>query len=114
MDKQLLNCLEGGVAFSETTDNGGEDLLKRLRSWLTLGDVLGAVLQNPLAGHNVLHVYISTPCRQLDWVEAVYHPVIPSCEESWLILCDDGCVGLQGLEVAKSTLLLAMLGAEAV
>ena len=30
VDEQLLHRLERGVAFSETTDNGGEDLLERL------------------------------------------------------------------------------------
>ena len=32
-----------------------------------------------LTGDDVLHVHISTPCRQLDWVETIDHPVIPSC-----------------------------------
>ena len=71
-------------------------------------------MQDSLTRHNVLHVHISTPRRQLDWVEAVDHPVIPSCDESRLFLCDDGCVGLQGFGVSKATLLFAVLGAEAV
>ena len=67
-----------------------------------------------MAGHNVLHVHISMSGRQLDRVEAVDHTFIPSCEESQFILCDDGSGGLQGFWVAKATVLLAMLGAEAV
>ena len=114
VDEQLLDCLERGVALLETADNGGEDLLERLGSWLTLGDILAAVLQDSLTGDNVLHVHISTPCRQLDRVEAVDNPVVPSCDESWLIFCDDGCVRLQRFRVTKATLLLAVLGAEAV
>ena len=30
VDEQLLHCLERGVAFSETADDGGEDLLETL------------------------------------------------------------------------------------
>ena len=30
VDEQLLHCFERGVAFSETADDGGEDLLERL------------------------------------------------------------------------------------
>ena len=71
-------------------------------------------MQHSVTGHNVLHVHIRTPGRQLDRVEAVDHTIIPSCEESRLILCDDGSGGLQGFWVAKATLLFAMLGAEAV
>ena len=52
-------------------DDGGENLFERLRPWLALGDVLGAVLQNLLARNNVLHVHISTPCGQLDRIEAI-------------------------------------------
>ena len=110
VNEQLLHCLEGGVASPETMDDGGEDLLRRLRSRLTLGGILGAVLQDSLAGHDVLHVHISALGRQLDWVEAVNHPVIPSCEESQLILCDNGCVGLERFVVAEPALLLSMLG----
>ena len=72
------------------------------------------LVQDSLTRDNVLHVHISTPCRQLNWVEAVDHPVIPSCDESRVFLCDDGCVGLQGFGVSEATLLLAVLGAEAV
>ena len=36
--------------------------------------------------NNELHVHISTPHRQLDWVEAFDHPVVPSCDGSWLFL----------------------------
>ena len=50
--------------------------------------------------------------RQLDWVEAIDHPVIPSCEESWLIFCD--YVWLQRLWVAQPALLFAVLGPETV
>ena len=71
-------------------------------------------MEDSLTRDNVLHVHISTPRRQLNWVEAVDHPVIPRCDESWLFLCDDGCVGLQGFGVPEATLLLAVLGAEAV
>ena len=71
-------------------------------------------MEDSLTRDNVLHVHISTPRRQLDWVEAVDHPVIPSCDESRVFLCDDGCVGLQGFGVSEATLLLAVLGAEAV
>ena len=67
--EELLNCLEGGVSFSETTEDSGEDFLGRLILWLTLGDILGTLLHNHLLG---------TPGRQLEWVEAVDHPVIPS------------------------------------
>ena len=62
----------------------------------------------------VLHVHNGMPCGQLNKVVAVDQPIIPSCEESWLILCDDGYGGLQWLGAAKSTLLLAILGAEVV
>ena len=44
VDEEILDCFERGVTFLETADNGGEDLLQWLRPWLTLGDVLGAVL----------------------------------------------------------------------
>ena len=71
-------------------------------------------MEDSLKRDNVLHVHISTPRRWLDRVEAVDHPVVPSCDESWLFLCDDGCVGLQGFGVSKTTLLLAVLGVEAV
>ena len=71
-------------------------------------------MEDSLTRDNVLHVHVSTPRRQLNWVEAVDHPVIPSCNESRLFLCDDGCVGLQGFGVSEATLLLAVLGAEAV
>ena len=96
------------------TDNGSEDLLEKLGVRFTLVNVLAAVLQDCPTGDNVLHVHISMPCRQLDGVEDVDHPVILSCEESWLILCDDSCVRLQRFGVTKAALLLAMLGAEAV
>ena len=56
---------------SETTDDSTEDVLERLTPRFTLGDVLGAVLQDSLAGDYVLHVHVSTPCRELNWVEAV-------------------------------------------
>ena len=105
---------ERGVTLLETADNGGEDLLERMGARFTLGDILAAVLQDSVRGDNVLHVHISTPCRQLDRVEAVDHPVIPSCEESWLILSDNSCLWLQRFGVTKATLLLAMLNAEAV
>ena len=98
----------------ETADKNGEDLLERLGVKLTLGDILAAVLRDSLTGDNVLHVHISTPCRQLDGVEAVDHSIIPSCDESWLILCDDDCVWLQRFEVTKAALLLAVLGAKAI
>ena len=114
VDEQLLDCLERGIAFSETLNNSGEDLLEGLRSWFTLSHILGAVLKNSLAGNNVLHIHVSTPCRELDRVEAVYHPIIPSCKESWLILCDNGCMGLKRLGIAKAALLFSVLGAEAV
>ena len=41
VDEQLLHCLETGVSLSETTDDG-KNLLERLRSQITLGDLLGA------------------------------------------------------------------------
>ena len=65
-------------------------------------------------GNDVLHVNVSTPRRQLDWVEAVDYSVIPSCEESWVILGDNGRVWLQRFGVAKPALLFTMLGPEAV
>ena len=67
-----------------------------------------------MVGHNVLHVHISVQHRQLNRVVAVDQPIVPGCEESRLILCDDGCGGLQWLGVAKAALLFAMLGAEAI
>ena len=88
-------------------DNGGEDFLERLR-------VLAAVLQDSLTGDNVLHVHISIPLRQVDRVEVVDNPIISSCEESWLILCHNGCVWLQKYGITKVALLPAMLGVEAV
>ena len=52
-------------------------------------------------------------CHADSWT-AVEQPIIPSCEESWFILCDDGCLQLQMFGVAKPVLLLATLGAGAV
>ncbi len=30
--------------------------------WLTFGDVLGAVVNDPTSGYDELHVHVSTPC----------------------------------------------------
>lgn len=60
---------------------------------------------------------ISTLARHADsWtgLKLFYHPIILSCKKSWLILCDNGCVVLQRLGIAKLALLFAMLGAKAV
>ena len=63
VDEQLVDCLERGIAFSETVNDVGEDLFEGLRSWFTLSHIFGAVLENSVAGDNVLHIHISTPCR---------------------------------------------------
>ena len=46
MDEELLNCLQRSVAILEVFDDLGEGVLKRLGSWLTLGDILGAVVNH--------------------------------------------------------------------
>ena len=67
---------------------------------------------DPMTGHTVQHV---KPCRQHPWVVAVDETIVPCSEHGWLsILCHKGCLRLQGLGVAKPTLLLAIASAQAV
>ena len=80
VDEQLLHRFEGVASFLETAHYGREHLSQGLRARLTLGDVLGAVLDDFAARHDVLHVDVGTPHRQLHGVEAVDHAVV-SCSQ---------------------------------
>ena len=115
VDEELLHCLQGRVVITESPHDGAEDVFQCLRARLTLGGILGTVLYDLTTRHTVLHVYVGTPCRQHHWVVAVDETVVPCSEHGWLsILCHEGCLRLQGLGVAKPTLLLAIVSAQAV
>ena len=70
VNEQFLDCLEGVIAFLETTLSGSEHFFQWLWAWFTLGHVLGAVLNHSATRHYVLHVNISTPGWQLHGVES--------------------------------------------
>ena len=116
IDEELLHCPDGcSIVILEALNNAGEDVFEWLGAWLTLGSVLGAVLQESLAGDDVLHVHVGTPCRQLNGTVAVDESIIPGCQQLWFsLLCDEGGFWLQWLWVAKPALLLAMFSAQAV
>lgn len=115
VDEELLHCLQGGVVITESPHDGGEDVFQCFRARFTLGGILCTILDDPAARHKILHVHVGTPCRQHHWVVAVDETVVSCSEHGWLsILCHEGCLRLQGLGVAKSTLLLAITSTQAV
>lgn len=62
VDQEFLNSLERLVAILEAPDDSCEGILESLRPRLTLGDVLGAVLNHMASGDYKLHTDIGTRC----------------------------------------------------
>ena len=66
-----------------------------------------------MPGHDVLHVHVRSPRRQLLWVVGVQQHIVTGSHQFWLTVLlarDDGCHLLQWLGIAKAALLFLMNG----